>query len=177
MFFFRVLNERTSFSDAFNYLCELDLYSSSWPSGMFYYRTDYCYVLQVNRSNFRAWSLFFWSQSIFHYVYTLCLPFTNRLWWARKFFFKKFERTFIITYHLQKIVLKICADPIRRQIFTTAYGNNVTCSMIENLYYNLNLCNSSDFPVSNLSSLMTTIPSANHFTNSQGCLKHTFKLA
>ncbi len=78
---------------------------------------------------------------------------------------KTYTYTLFAFLHVQKIVLKICANPIRRQIFTTAYGNNVTCSMVENLYYNLNLCNSSDFPVQ--LNFKTIIPKNRKI---QGCL-------
>jgi hypothetical protein len=64
--------------------------SSSWPSRMFYYRTDYCYVLQK--------------------------------------------------------IVRICNDSIRREVFEKAYGSNATCNNINNVYYNLKLCNGNDFP-------------------------------
>ena len=59
--------------------------SSSWPSAMFYYRTDYCYVMQ-------------------------------------------------------KVVLKICENPIKKIIFEAAYGANVTCAEIRDIFYRLKLC-------------------------------------
>ena len=60
--------------------------SSSWPSSMFNYRTDYCYVMQ-------------------------------------------------------KVVLKICNNLIRKKIFEAAYAANITCAEIQDIYYNVKLCN------------------------------------
>ena len=65
--------------------------SSSWPSGMFFYRTDYCYVMQ-------------------------------------------------------KIVLRICNDSVRREVFEKAHAANITCAEINKVYFNLKLCLTSDYP-------------------------------
>ena len=55
-----------------------------------------------------------------------------------------------ICYAMNKFVLKICSNPVKKVVFHDAYGLQISCNEIEFVYYSLGFCRDSPYPDNNI---------------------------